>query len=133
MKITCTFICLLLMVSQNSCKTERESGLENFGQLKKARNGATVFVIPGSGCTGCISGIETMALNNLNNDSLYFVFTRINSVKLFKSRYKQNITSYNLIMDTTNAYNYPDQKFDIYPVMYKKRNGVIEFIQYKKP
>ncbi len=136
MKTTFVLIFLLFAVMvMNSCKTTIEKNeLTEFTQLKNIKNGTKVFIIPGSGCTGCISDVENYAINNKNSDTLYFIFTRLKSVKLFRNRFGNSfVESKNIILDTGNTYQYKDNKMDIYPVMYKMENEKIILVNYLKP
>jgi hypothetical protein len=118
-----------------SCKNiENKGELTAFKQLYNIKEGSIVYIIPGSGCTGCISDIEKIAMNNTNSDSVFFVFTRLNSLKLFRNRFgKSFIESKNIILDTSNFFHYKNETLEIYPVMYKKTNGKLLFNTYLKP
>jgi hypothetical protein len=132
MKIIYIFICLLLTIG--SCKYgNNDSGLNNFLQIKNAAVNVNIYIIPGSGCTGCISDVETLALQNKDSNNIYFVFTRINSLKIFKNRFRKIYTSKNVVVDTLNEFNYPDKNMEIYPVIYKKNKNGIKFVRYLKP
>ena len=137
MKIIFTLIFLLFsLIELNSCRatTQQSDQLLEFKQLEKIREGSKVFIIPGSGCTGCITDIENTAIHNLNSDSLYFIFTRLTSFKLFRNRFGNTfIESKNVLLDTGNIFQYKNNESDIYPVMYKKIKGKIIFQKYLKP
>ncbi len=135
MRTTCFLMFLTLMIiTGNSCKTApNNQPLKEFGELENIKEGAKITIIPGSGCTGCISGIESFAMQNANSDSLFFVFTRINSIKLFHNRFgKSFINSPNIILDTENKFKYENKDYEIYPVEYKKMGRVIVLNKYLK-
>ncbi|MEQ1554643.1 MAG: hypothetical protein ABL929_10715, partial [Ferruginibacter sp.] len=100
---------LSIVLLLGSCK--RKDNLEcikKFKQLDSLKNKDNLYIIPGSGCTGCISDIETLALNNVTNPNKYFLFTKIKSVKLFKNRFGIDFIKHkNVILDTANLFNYP--------------------------
>ena len=134
MKIHYIFICILLVFSKSSCKSESEidNQLKEFKLLEKAKNNSFVYVIPGAGCTGCISEAEKIATEKMNNDSFYFLFTRINSIKLFKLKFPNLFKANNVIIDSQNIYIYTQQKFDIYPRIYLKKENSYVLKEYLK-
>lgn len=125
---------LLILIATNSCKRNKKEELPVFPQLEKIKNGTKIYVIPGSGCSGCISVIESLAINNQNSDSLFFIFTRLNSLKLFRNRFGISFwKSTNILIDTNNTIHYNNRKLEIYPLLYYKINGQIVFEKYIKP
>lgn len=118
----------------NSCNQNKyNESLKKFSAINSFKVNSMIYVIPGSGCKGCISDIESLAIANANNDSIYFLFTRIRSLKIFKSKFNTLYTARNVIIDSLNEFTYPDQKYEIYPALYKKLENNTEFIQYFKP
>lgn len=85
-----------------------------------AKDGVIVYVIPGAGRPGCISNAEDIAINKMGNDSFYFVFKRINSMKLLCNKLKYSVKISNFILDTANLYKFPDAYVGLYPILYKK-------------
>lgn len=129
-----SIVSALTFFTLNSCKVDRQSELPYFSQLVNAKNGAKVFVIPGSGCSGCISDIESMAIRNKNSDSLFFIFTRLHSLKLFANRFgKSFYESGNVLIDTHNIIKAESMELEIYPALYTKREGKIVFEKHIKP
>ncbi len=126
---------LSMLTNICSCKIAYDKNkLSGFKQLQNIKDGSSIYVIPGSGCTGCISDIENFALKNGNSDTVFFVFTRLNSFKLFRNRFGNSfISSKNIIIDTANIYTFEEKNLEIYPVVYKKRNGKILLITHLKP
>lgn len=136
MKIIFTLIFITIAVSLISCRNSAEIpvGFNSFKQLANIQNGTRIYVIPGSGCTGCISNVEQMALNSQQSKKDYFIFTRLKSMKLFRNRFGAAfMNSSNIVLDTTNLIIYPDVKFEIYPMVFTKRKEKIIFDSYLKP
>ena len=136
MKTTCFLMFLTFaIIIGNSCKTTPiNQALKEFNELKNIKEGSKITIIPGSGCTGCIKGIESFAIENANSDSLFFIFTRINSLKLFRNRFGNSfVNSPNIIVDIENKFKYENKDYEIYPVEYKKQNGIIFLNKYLKP
>lgn len=124
----------LILFTLNSCKVDRQGELPYFSQLVNVKNGAKVFVIPGSGCSGCISDIESLAIRNQNSDSLFFIFTRLNSMKLFANRFgKSFCESGNVLIDSHNIIKAGSMELEIYPALYTKKDGRFVFEKHIKP
>ncbi|MCC7378431.1 MAG: hypothetical protein IT255_03630 [Chitinophagaceae bacterium] len=104
-----------------------------FEQLRNIKPGSLVFVIPGSGCAGCISNIEELALENVNCDSMFFLFTKLQSLKIFKLKFKKLYGAKNIIVDSLNNFVYENELNEIYPVKYQEKNNKIELVEYLKP
>lgn len=131
MRILCTFISLLIIL--NSCKTNSEF-FNDFPELNgMLKDNSNIYVIPGSGCTGCISDMEQFALNNKGNNVNYFIFTRIKSVKLFKVKFSEIWNSPNTIIDSLNKFNYPDEAKSIYPVKFSYSSNNFKIVKYYEP
>ena len=135
MKVRCNLMfSLLILIATNSCKTDKQKELQHLSQLENIKNGSKIFVVPGSGCSGCISEIESLAIKNQNSDSLFFIFTRLHSLKLFGNRFgKSFCESDNVIIDTNNIIQSESMELAIYPVLYTKIDGRIVFEKYIKP
>jgi hypothetical protein len=119
----------------NGCKEKNElESLKLFSQIDSLKNHNLLYIIPGSGCTGCISEIETLAINNVTEPHKYFLFTRIKSVKLFKNRFGQDfISRKNVILDTSNLFKFPANCKDIYPLLLTCIKGELEVVKSFKP
>jgi hypothetical protein len=134
MKITSILSYLILSLMLSNCNKKPQNSItENFPELTNIPIQSKIFVIPGSGCSGCINEIETVATSNVNRDSIYFIFTKIKSLKLFKSKFKGLIDARNVIIDSANKYSYPDKSFEIYPVFYQKGEQSVKLVEYMKP
>jgi len=77
-----------------------------------------VLVIPGSGCTGCISDAEKFVIRGMNNlqNQYLIIFTNINSLKLLKLRLGKKVHNQdNIIFDSKNLLHFRS----IYPILIK--------------
>jgi len=113
--------CLILISCKPSVKTP-ESGIEkekfesvfakNNIQVKDYKN---IIIIPGSGCSGCISEAETYFKAHSKEKENLFVFTAIGDVKILKMKFKDStIFGNNVFIDEKNEL--VDNGFDsIYP------------------
>jgi hypothetical protein len=125
----------LIALLLGSCKPKDNlESLAVFKQLTALKDKDNIYIIPGSGCTGCISDIETLAINTVNNPNKYFLFTKIKSVKLFRNRFGSDFINHkNVILDTANLFKYPNNYSDIYPLLLSKANGIFKVTKSFKP
>ena len=79
---------------------------------------ASYLVIPGTGCSGCITFAEQFLKDNIqSHKNLKFILTKINSVKLLKAKLGIDLRNPNLILDTLNQFGLGDLN-SIYPTLY---------------
>lgn len=76
-----------------------------------------IIVIPGSGCTGCISKAEQYFNENVNNDNILFIFTNYYSFKNMTLRLGglNNLTRNNVYCDAENTFYMHEYNERIYP------------------
>lgn len=110
----------MIMISCNR-KSEQNS-LDAFPLLKSIKDSSLVYVIPGAGCSDCISKVENLAVKKIDADSFYFVFTRIHSLKFLNLKFPGLTNSKNIILDTSNLFVFPLNHPEIYPLKYIKEN-----------
>lgn len=88
-----------------------------------------IFIIPGSGCTGCINSAEDFFLNNVNNVKNKFIFTynfsRKNLVIKLK---KENVERENVLIDDKNIFYLDKYKEKIYPIAIELVEGKVSKI-----
>lgn len=131
MKTLCSFISLLIIFS--SCK-HNSTEFTNMPEFKKSiPDKANIYIIPGSGCTGCISNVEEMVLNNKDTTNNYFVFTRIKSIKHFKLKFGSVFNNKNIIIDSLNKFQFLEESKSIYPAKYIYSNNKFKLINYYEP
>ncbi|MDR0574951.1 MAG: hypothetical protein LBG96_13160 [Tannerella sp.] len=90
-----------------------------------AWNYESVVIIPGSGCTGCISVAEKFFLDNVSNEKIKFILTKNASQKgLVLRLHEENLKRENVLIDVDNNFYLIGYEEKIYPV--------IVFIEKKK-
>jgi hypothetical protein len=114
---------------------ETESSLAQIDNIFKTAGQKIYVVVPNQGCEGCISGAEKFTAENAaQKPALRFVFTRIASPKILKSKLGDSITRLpNVIMDQANLFVFPEQEKQIYPVILYTANGSIQKKDYQSP
>lgn len=116
--ITILFIC-------SSCNNQKEKYINSVRvELEKLdnqflNNYSYVVIIPGSGCSGCITEAENFYIKNKENKKIFFVFTDILSIKSIKLKVgKDVIERENVFFDKKNAFLSNDYNEKIYPLIF---------------
>lgn len=88
-----------------------------------------LVVIPGSGCTGCISGAENYLKTNVDKSSrIKYILTNIQSLKILKLKISKAIASPNIYIDEDNLWYDADNRLSIYPlVLYLNKKQIIKY------
>lgn len=75
-----------------------------------------IVIIPGAGCTGCISNAERYFLKNVSNNKKLFVFTyNISQKSLFMRLGRENLIRENVIIDIDDRFYVSHHHDNIYP------------------
>lgn len=123
-----TLLLLITLVFQ-SCGSDYKGSLQKIIDNKsivEVDKYNTLVLIPGSGCTGCITRSEEYFLNNCHDESILFVLTYNFSLKEVALRLKEeNIRKANVIIDQKNEFYLTDYEEKIYPVICDLENGRI--------
>ena len=74
-----------------------------------------IIILPGTGCSGCITNAEVFLKNNYQNTDYYFILTNITSMKLLNAKIGVNLSQYtNVFIDEENTFS--SYESAIYPV-----------------
>jgi hypothetical protein len=85
-----------------------------------------VIIIPGSGCTGCITVAENFFLKNVQNTKNKFILTHNFSKKNIVLKLgKENIVQPNVLIDDKDIFYLNDYEEKIYPIAIKIRDGKV--------
>jgi hypothetical protein len=109
-----TFIITLLIIT--ACNNSNNKELNNNSVILKKnfinfletekyshKEFEKIIVIPGSGCTGCISDAEKKFSENYKKSEILYIFTAIGDLKLFKLNFPKDAFNYrNTIIDSNN-------------------------------
>lgn len=79
------------------------------------------MIISNVGCGGCISESEAFLKRNIN-DSIFFVFTNISSLKARRLRMGDKLLQKNVYVDENNDFLFNDERIDSYPVVLQVSN-----------
>ena len=127
------FICALLCsCQQDSDKLFFQSVLTNNVVDDKYN---ILFIVPGSGCHGCITGAEYFVKENSSKyPNVLFVFTSVKSIKILKLKLGKEILHYgNILFDINNNFFNYNSKRNIYPAIVHLKNGDVRMVNYLSP
>lgn len=130
---------LLILLFSSSCfdKNQKEIYLTNnitklMQNLEKCYS--QIIIIPGSGCSGCITHAENFLKKNHNNQEYLFILTNIKSLKNINHKIDLKVDQLsNIILDYDNVYS--RYYMSIYPILidYNCNKRKLENIIYQKP
>lgn len=124
-------ILIWLAILALSCNTNEsdlnQNSLNDF--LSTLSQKDSIFIIPGSGCGSCVNKAMEFAKNNSTNDNYFFVFTRINDIKLLKASLQNSIQNDNYYFDRSNKIGKMGY-YQIYPILIERTNNSIENVKY---
>jgi len=88
-----------------------------------------IVILPGLGCSGCIQEAEDFLKKNANNKRIFFVLTKIESLKILQQKTGVKIDEHsNIIVDRTDQFIVPTDN-SIYPCIIKFSEG--EFLSHE--
>ncbi len=97
------------------------------------KNVKWIILLPGLGCTGCIQEAETFMKENITNKELFFVLTKIESLKILQNKINVNLKEYsNVYIDRTGKFNIPTDN-TIYPCIIKLKEGKPILHEFQSP
>ena len=83
-----------------------------------------VYIIPGSGCTGCINSAEKFFIENVSNERCIFIFTYYFSRKnLILRLKKENFDRKNVLIDDENIFYLEKYNEKVFPIAIELENN----------
>lgn len=94
-----------------------------------------LFIVPGSGCHGCITGAEYFTKENYSKyPNVLFVFTSIKSIKVLNLKLGTKVVhADNILLDINNDFFNYKSKRNIYPTIIHLRKGHVHMVNYLSP
>ena len=130
------FIVLIVLMAgckQNPGKREIEIYGKAIEHIKVDSQYQWIVVLPGLGCNGCIQEAEVFMKNNIDDERILFVLTRVSSLKILQQKTGVRIDEHsNIFVDKDNIFQIPTNN-SIYPCVIQLRNGKIFTHSYQKP
>ncbi|MCB0744960.1 MAG: hypothetical protein KDC67_13715 [Ignavibacteriae bacterium] len=92
-----------------------------------------VIILPGLGCHGCIQEAEAFMKQNIENESILFILTKIESFKILQNKLEIKIKDYkNIHIDKKHEINFPTDN-GVYPCIIELDNGEIKSHEFQSP
>jgi len=137
MKNIIKFVSILLILNsgckQSQGKIETEIYNNAIEQIKADSKYRWIVVLPGLGCHGCIQEAEVFMKNNINDERILFVLTKISSLKILQQKTGVRIDEHsNIFVDRQNLFNIPTNN-SIYPCVIHLNNGRVFFYSHQRP
>lgn len=128
----------LFLIICNSCNNLKNieikflnSVIENYLEIDNTKK--WILILPGVGCTGCIQEAETFVKENVDNNEVIIILTKISSLKILQHKLQININDYsNIYIDKENIFDIPTEN-SIYPCLVKINNGSVVSYEFQSP
>lgn len=119
---------------KNNTIVDFQNKLMDLSSLKlDIENYNKVLVIPGAGCSGCVSGAENFVKENIHQiDEILIIFTAIPSQKMLKVKLGINLDQHNIYLDLDNQFN-SGKVYSFYPTLFYMENGIALDFEYVNP
>lgn len=108
-----------------SCLNTKEGYTDLVVNMLKEENDISsyshIVIIPELGCGGCISEAENFFREN-KNENIYFIFTKISSMKEIRLRLGKMIEQKNVLIDEQGLYASKKEEMNVYPIIIDIRN-----------
>lgn len=125
---------LFIFVFCISCNNKNEPLKAFLDKKFPAFHNGTVIIIPGGGCTGCITSIERQADSLSKIDTIRLLYTRIKSIKLLKLQLNGMGIMWDarhIHIDSMNNYEKVTERYSdlwAYPTFIRLKNNKIELV-----
>jgi hypothetical protein len=130
-----TLLILCLYITCSSCGVESGTVEEmNYNvinlldQIKK-NNTTYIVVIPGAGCSGCVTEAEEFVQSHANSNKYYFIFTDYHSKKILGLKLGIDTNPKNMHFDELGLFS-KARLYSLYPTVFKL-NDKFEVISYE--
>lgn len=124
-----------LFFSCNKTESEIEKDYldDQVANLKTLKDEKWIVVLPGLGCKGCIQEAEAFMSKNINNKQIFFVLTKVESIKLLQQKTGIQINDHqNIYIDNENHFEIPSEN-GIYPLIIQLDNKKIKNYEFQSP
>lgn len=137
-KIFLYTILLSLTVLSFSCnksiqEKEKDQLMDAVDNIAINKNTDWIVVLPGLGCSGCIQEAEDFLKKNSNNKKIFFVLTKIESLKILQQKTGVKIAEHsNVLIDRADQFIVPTDN-SIYPCIIKFTDGKFVSHEFQSP
>ena len=134
-KIFTILLSALFFLSCNKTEVEIENEylVNKVNGFSKINGQKWLVILPGLGCKGCIQEAEQFMKNNVKNKNVFFVLTKVESLKLLSQKTGINISDHkNIYVDRENYFNLPSNN-TIYPLIIEMDKGEMKSYEFQSP
>ena len=94
---------------------------------------STVLIVPGAGCSGCVSNTENFIKKNISQlEQTLIIFTAIPSEKMLRMKLGIELETENIYLDLDDVFN-SGKMYSFYPSIFYMQSGKVESFQYVDP
>jgi len=139
MKLLDRYLILFSLIVFTSCNQKDQKPIEYndlipfVKKINLNSNYNWVVILPGIGCHGCIQEGEAFMRNHIKNNNVFFVLTKVESLKILQYKTGINIADHsNVFVDKENSIQIHSIN-NIYPCIIKLEKGNVRDIQFQSP
>lgn len=131
-------ILFLLISIITSCGIERKTKAELARKLNifldnsQLKSLDAVIILPGEGCSGCISSTEQFVKNLQQSDKIHVIFTAVRSKKILRLKLNLDLNEPFYHIDDESILN-QDRSYTIYPTVVLLEDGQVRDYFYISP
>ncbi|WP_037315974.1 hypothetical protein [Salegentibacter sp. Hel_I_6] len=138
MKYTILILAVLTLLVSTSCDKKVKDVEKDYItkiQDKSQLNETTewLVILPGLGCHGCIKEGEVFMRDNIDNEKIFFVLTRVESLKILQHKIDINLKDHkNIYVQKEGGVNMPTNN-RIYPCIVYLEKGEVKSYEFQEP
>lgn len=117
---------------EKKTKSEFEDKLATFTPKGNLDGLKAVVLLPGEGCSGCISDTERFVKTLSVEDGVKVIFTAVKSVKILRMKLQIDLEVDHFIVDRENVFN-QGRTYSIYPTVFLVAEGKVVDYEYISP
>ncbi len=129
---------LIFFLSVYSCKKDEKAFEKEYinnliDKLSFNEDTKWLVILPGLGCQGCIQEGEVFIRDYVNNKEIYFVLTKIESLKILQNKLEIKINEHSNIYTDKQVGNDMRSINSIYPCIVRLENGEMQSYEFQAP
>jgi len=126
--------CIGIGCKEKTAKEKEAEYLNNVvSKIGSAGQYKWVVILPGLGCHGCIQEGEAFMQKNIGNKNIYFVLTKVESLKILQNKINVKVQDHtNIFLDKDNAIRIPSDN-NIYPCIIQMNGENLKDYQFQAP
>ena len=132
------FVFVVIVLAVGSCKksaqdTETDNLTASITKIQVDKQVKWIVVLPSLGCHGCIQEGEAFVKKYIQNKSIFFVLTRISSLKILQQKIGVQLKGCpNVHVDYDDVFNVHTDN-NVYPCIVQLENGKVIEHEFQSP